>query len=112
MAKKHINVTIDDDLYVFFRVLNSEKYKLSQLVNDFLRSIKDVDDQNLDEREILEDLERVEAQEKNLSTEKMNLHAKLATLKAEKAEKIKEQDERIRFTSDTVRNSGIMRDLI
>jgi len=112
MAKKPVTLSIDDDLYVFFRVLNHEKYKLSHLVNDFLRSVKDCDSQNLDESKIIEDIDRLEEQEKDLSTQKMNLHAQLASLKAEKADKLKEEDERIRFTSETVRASGMLRDLI
>lgn len=107
--KKNIHVTIDDEIWFYFRSIN---VNLSQKVNEILRLQMDINKDNREEVELQEQLEEMKSARKKIDSEMMNLTTQLVMKKQEREEKEKLDFEEAVIRGQSIKASGILRDLI
>jgi len=109
MNKKTISLTIDNDLWFYFR---SRDINVSDLVNTFLKSNIDVEqNENLEEDKMLEDITLMSKKINLERKERDELVYKLKLLQEKNKTAQKEHLDNIIMVGKSLNNTNLLRDL-
>ena len=108
MAKRVITITVDEDVYIHYKVL--EKINVSGAINDFLKGMMNIQTEDEEEIKILMEIEEIQKQREEINHKHIKLTSKLSRIKKKQEEQEIEELERLDFITKTTRNSGAMQD--
>ena len=110
--KKNRMITIDEDIDLLYRTKYSN-INISGFINDILRQHSRIDDENFEEENILiEELNNINSSITDLEKKRIDISLKLSMLKTKEEQKHKYELEKVDVMSKTMRNSGVLKDMI
>lgn len=109
-SKRHLNITIDDDVYLHYRVFKKD-VNISDLVNNYLRFMMKTREENKETLLLEKELEDLKEEQVKASERAAAILLELNNRKAEAEKLSKEELAKAMVMHDTVRNSDFLRSL-
>ena len=105
MPKQRIDVTVDQDVWFYYR---SGNINISSLVNDILKTKMSIQEIRKDEKELEEEIKQIANQISSLQAQRDELHIHLIQIREDNTKKFelqqKADEERLQRVKSTVRS--------
>lgn len=117
MGKQRVNLTIDSDIWLYFKTL--EDVNLSDSVNQILRFQMKAQKEDRDEKELEDEIQKLRQQKDELDNKIIKLSTALMKKREEKEQQKKQEQEyhkqemeEVDYINKSVKNSGQWQDML